>query len=145
MTDDEQYMKTALQEAQKAFDKGEVPIGAVVVCNGTIVAKAHNLVETLHDATAHAEMLALTTAMDSLGSKYLEDCELYVTVEPCMMCAGALHWAHVKKIVYATADEKKGYSVFTKKPFFSKKTTVIKGILQEESQVLMQQFFKKLR
>ena len=145
MTNDEQYMKTALQEAQKAFDKGEVPIGAVVVCNGTIVAKAHNLVETLHDATAHAEMLALTTAMDNLGSKYLEDCELYVTVEPCMMCAGALHWAHVKKIVYATADEKKGYSVFTKKPFFSKKTTVIKGILQEESQALMQQFFKKLR
>ncbi|MEE1064283.1 MAG: nucleoside deaminase, partial [Paludibacteraceae bacterium] len=110
--DDIKYMKLALTEAQKAYDKGEIPIGAVIVCNGMTVARTHNLTETLNDVTAHAEMQAITAAAEHIGGKYLDDCTLYVTVEPCPMCAGALGWSHIGRIVYGADDEKKGYRKF---------------------------------
>ena len=109
---DEQFMRKAIAEAQQALQEGEIPIGAVIVCNDRIIARAHNLTETLHDVTAHAEMQAITSAANELGGKYLTDCTLYVTIEPCTMCAGALGWSHLSRIVYGAADEKRGYQLY---------------------------------
>ncbi|MFN8250559.1 MAG: nucleoside deaminase [Ferruginibacter sp.] len=143
---DEQYMDQALKEAQKAFDAGEVPVGAVVVLNGKIIAKAHNQVELLNDSTAHAEILALTTAYNFLGSKYLPDATLYVTLEPCLMCSGALYWSKIGRIVFGAADEKNSYrrSTGTNNPFHPK-TEITGGILQEDCAQLMKDFFKAKR
>lgn len=141
---DEYYMRQALSEARMAFDKGEVPIGAVVVCKGRIIARAHNLTETLNDVTAHAEMQAITAAANVLGGKYLDDCTLYVTLEPCPMCAGGLLWSQVSKIVYGATDEKKGYTMFSPN-ILHPKTTIIKGILTEESTALLKEFFRQRR
>ena len=137
-------MKQALQEAQKAASKGEVPIGAVIVCQGRIIARAHNLTETLTDVTAHAEMQAITMASDFLGGKYLTDCTLYVTIEPCIMCAGALGWSQISQIVYGAKDEKKGYSSFTSKALHPK-CEVISGILEEDCSSIVTEFFRKKR
>jgi len=141
---DEYFMKQALSEAKIAFDKGEVPIGAVIVCEGRIIARAHNLTETLNDVTAHAEMQAITAAASVLGGKYLIDCTIYVTVEPCPMCAGALAWAQISRIVYGAEDEKRGYTKLTPGALHTK-TKVECGVLAEESAQLMKQFFKGLR
>lgn len=141
---DEQFMKRALQEAQAAFDEDEIPIGAVIVCQGRIISRAHNLTEMLHDVTAHAEMQAITSGANMLGGKYLKDCTIYVTVEPCVMCAGALGWAQVSKVVYGAKDEKRGYSKFAPGALHPR-TTVISGILEEECKQLMQTFFEGKR
>ena len=141
---DEQYMRMALAEAQKAREEGEIPIGAVVVCKGRVIARAHNLTETLIDVTAHAEMQAITMAANELGGKYLTDCTLYVTVEPCPMCAGALGWAQVPRIVYGAPDEKRGFRMFAPKVLHPK-ATCIGGVLEEECRTLMQQFFRERR
>jgi tRNA(adenine34) deaminase len=143
---DEQYMKQALVEAQKAFEAEEVPIGAIVVMNNQIIAKAHNQVELLNDSTAHAEILALTTAFNALGSKYLPEATLYVTVEPCLMCSGALYWSKIGRIVFGAYDEKNSYRRTTgnNNPFHPK-TEIKGGIMQEECATLMKEFFKKLR
>ncbi len=141
---DEYYMKQALTEAKYAMEKGEVPIGAVIVCQGRIIARAHNLTETLNDVTAHAEMQAVTAAASVLGGKYLKDCTIYVTVEPCPMCAGALGWAQISKIVYGAEDEKRGYSIFSPKALHPK-TEVVSGILKEDAITLMKNFFKDKR
>jgi len=141
---DEYFMREALKEAQKAFDIDEVPVGAVVVCQNRIIARAHNQTEKLTDATAHAEMLATTAAANYLGSKYLNECTLYVTLEPCVMCAGALHWVQLQKLVYGAADVQRGYSL-VKSPVLHPKTEVVKGIKAEESKKLIDEFFKKLR
>jgi tRNA(adenine34) deaminase len=141
---DEYFMNEALKEAKIAFEKDEVPIGAVVVCDRTIIAKAHNLTELLTDVTAHAEMQAITAASDYLASKFLEDCTLYVTVEPCMMCAGALYWSRIGKVVYGTKDKKKGYSNFSP-ILLHPKTNVVNGILETEAAKLMTDFFKMKR
>lgn len=138
------FMQSALAEARLAAEEGEVPIGAVVVCGGRIVGKGHNRVEALGDATAHAEMQALTAAMNSLGGKYLPECTLYVTVEPCVMCAGAIAWSQVGRVVYGAADPKKGYSTYSDH-IFHPKTTVTSGFMEEECKALMEEFFKKLR
>ena len=138
------FMQSALAEARLAAEEGEVPIGAVVVCGGRIVGKGHNRVEALGDATAHAEMQALTAAMNSLGGKYLPECTLYVTVEPCVMCAGAIAWSQVGRVVYGAADPKKGYSTYSDH-IFHPKTTVVSGFMEEECRALMEEFFKKLR
>lgn len=143
-TADEFFMRAAVSEARKALEAGEVPIGAVVVAGGKIVGRGHNLVETLSDATAHAEMQALTAAMSAAGGKYLSDCTLYVTVEPCVMCAGASSWAHIGRIVYGAADPKKGYSVFSGS-IIHPKTEITAGVLEEECRVLMTGFFSGLR
>lgn len=143
MTDND-YMKQALAEAQKAFDKDEVPIGAVIVCKGRIISRAHNLTETLNDVTAHAEMQAITAAANNIGGKYLNDCTLYVTVEPCPMCAGAIAWAHMGKVVFGAADEKRGYKRFAPNVMHPK-TEVIEGICAEESAALMKKFFSGKR
>ena len=135
-------MQIALNEAKTALSESEIPIGAVVVCHDKIIAKAHNQTEALNDATAHAEMLALTGAMATLGSKYLKDCTLYVTVEPCLMCAGAIHWAQIPKIVYGTKDPKKGYSSYSNK-IFSSKIKIISGILERECAVILTSFFEQ--
>ena len=137
-------MRKALQEAEAAFAEGEVPIGAVIVCQDKVIARAHNLTETLHDVTAHAEMQAITAAADMLGGKYLQDCTLYVTVEPCIMCAGAIGWAQISRIVYGAKDEKRGYAAFAPKAFHPK-ATVTSGVLEEECKQLMQSFFKQKR
>ena len=137
-------MRRALDEARKAFDKGEIPIGAVVVCRGRIIARAHNLTETLRDVTAHAEMQAITMAANELGGKYLTDCTLYVTVEPCPMCAGALGWAQVPRIVYGAPDEKRGYREYAPRAMHPK-AQIIGGILEEECRQLMQEFFRQKR
>ena len=142
--DDIKYMKLALTEAQKAYDKGEIPIGAVIVCNGMTVARTHNLTETLNDVTAHAEMQAITAAAEHIGGKYLDDCTLYVTVEPCPMCAGALGWSHIGRIVYGTGDEKKGYRKFAP-DVLHPKTKVTSGVCAEEAAELMKNFFKERR
>ena len=139
---DEQYMQQALIQAQKAFDAGEVPIGAIVVLQDKIIARSHNQVQLLNDSTAHAEIVALTTAFNFLGSKYLPDATLYVTVEPCLMCSGALYWSKIGKIVFGAADDKNSYRRFTgtNNPFHPK--TIIKGgILNEECALLMKKFF----
>ena len=141
---DDYFMKQALSEAEKAFSKGEIPIGAVIVCEGRIIARAHNLTETLNDVTAHAEMQAITAAASMLGGKYLIDCTLYVTIEPCPMCAGALAWAQISRIVYGANDEKRGYRKITP-DVLHPKTKVQGGVLAEESTRLMKQFFLKLR
>lgn len=141
---DEQYMQRALDEAHEALRQGEVPIGAVVVCKDRIIARAHNLTETLGDVTAHAEMQAITSAANMLGGKYLTDCTLYVTVEPCTMCAGALGWAQLHRIVYGTTDEKRGYHVYAPGALHPK-ATVTAGVLEEDCRRLMQDFFKSKR
>ncbi len=143
---DEQYMQQALNEAQKAFDAGEVPVGAVVVMNNKIIARAHNQVELLNDSTAHAEILALTTAYNFLGSKYLPEAALYVTLEPCLMCSGALYWSKIGKIVFGADDEKNSYrrSTGSNNPFHPK-TEITGGILKEECAQLMKDFFKARR
>ncbi|MBQ3631092.1 MAG: nucleoside deaminase [Prevotella sp.] len=141
---DERFMRMALAEARKAYDKGEVPIGAVVVCRNQVVARAYNLTETLTDVTAHAEMQAITMAASELGGKYLTECTLYVTVEPCTMCAGALGWAQVARIVYGCRDEKRGYTVYAPHALHPK-TTVTAGILEDDCRQLMQAFFRSKR
>ncbi len=144
MDKETQYMQVALNEAKIALSEDEIPIGAIVVCHNKIIAKAHNQTETLNDATAHAEMLAITGAMAALGSKYLKDCTLYVTVEPCLMCAGASHWAQIPKIVYGAKDPKKGFTNFSDK-IFSSKTEVFSGVLEKECATILSLFFKNLR
>ena len=141
---DKYFMKEAFKEAQKAAEEGEVPVGAVVVDGNVIIAKAHNQVETLNDPTAHAEMLAITSAANYLGSKYLENCTLYVTLEPCMMCASALNWAKIGKIVYAAEDEKNGFMKFGKSVLHPK-TKLEFGIMGEESTIILKEFFKEKR
>ncbi|NOZ36078.1 MAG: nucleoside deaminase [Chlorobi bacterium] len=141
---DDYFMKEALKEAQKAYDKDEVPVGAVVVCNKQIISRAHNLTETLNDATAHAEMQAITAASNFLGAKYLKDCTLYVTVEPCVMCASATYWAQIGKIIYGTNDDKRGYSVFNKN-ILHPKTKIKSGILKENCSDLITSFFYNIR
>ena len=142
--EDEQMMRKALAEAEKARQRGEIPIGAVIACQGRVIARAHNLTETLHDVTAHAEMQAITAAANLLGGKYLNDCTLYVTVEPCVMCAGALGWAQVRRIVYGAPDEKRGYREYAPRALHPK-ATVTAGVLCEECRTLMQEFFKERR
>lgn len=139
--DDERFMLAALDEARAAAERDEVPIGAVVVCKGRIIARAHNLTETLTDVTAHAEMQAITSAAAYLGGKYLTDCTLYVTVEPCLMCAGALGWSQIARVVYGAADDKRGYHTFCASPFH-KKTQVTAGVLEAECSKLMTDFFR---
>jgi len=141
---DERYMRMALDEAWQAFDAGEIPIGAVIVCRGRVVSRAHNLTETLCDVTAHAEMQAITAAANTLGGKYLTDCTLYVTVEPCTMCAGAIGWAQIPRIVYGAADDKRGYHEYAPRAMHPKSITV-GGILEEECKQLMQAFFRSRR
>jgi len=143
---DEEYMRLALQEAQKAFDKDEVPVGALVVMQNRIVARAHNQVELLNDSTAHAEILALTTAYNFLGSKYLPDATLYVTVEPCLMCSGALYWSKIGRIVFGAADDKNSYRRVTggNNPFHPK-TEIVGGVLKDECSQLMTGFFRNKR
>lgn len=141
---DEQFMRKAIAEAQQALQEGEIPIGAVIVCNDRIIARAHNLTETLHDVTAHAEMQAITSAANELGGKYLTDCTLYVTIEPCTMCAGALGWSHLSRIVYGVADEKRGYQLYAPRALHPK-TKITGGILEEECRQLMQDFFRNKR
>ncbi len=146
MKTDEDYMKDALAEAQKAFSKDEVPVGAVVVMNNRIIGRAHNQVELLNDSTAHAEILALTTAYQFLGSKYLPDATLYVTVEPCLMCSGALYWSKIGAVVFGAYDEKNGYRRCTgnKNPFHPK-TLLTGGVLENECSQLMKEFFRAKR
>lgn len=138
------YMKKALQEAEAAAGEGEVPVGAVVVCQDRIIARAHNLTETLHDVTAHAEVQAITAAADYLGGKYLDKCTLYVTVEPCIMCAGALGWSQLARLVYGCHDSKRGYSQFAPKALHPK-TEVTSGVLEDDCAQLMTAFFKRKR
>ena len=142
--DDERYMRMALHEAEKAFEAGEVPVGCVVVAQGQVIGRGHNLTETLQDVTAHAEMQALTAAVQTLGGKYLPDATLYVTVEPCVMCAGAIGWAQVKRVVYGCADEKRGFTRFAPKALHSK-AMVVAGVCEQECRELMQTFFKQRR
>ncbi len=137
-------MQKALEEAEAARESGEVPIGAVVVCGGQVIARCHNLTETLCDVTAHAEMQAITAAAEHLGGKYLTDCTLYVTVEPCAMCAGALGWSQMKRVVYGADDEKRGYRLYAPNALHPK-TAVTSGVMQEECRKLMQEFFKSKR
>jgi tRNA(adenine34) deaminase len=142
--EDEYYMKMALAEAKKASARDEVPIGAVVIANGIVIARGHNLTETLGDPTAHAEMQAITAAAGYLGGKYLTDCTLYVTVEPCVMCAGALAWSQISAIVYGADDPKKGYSTVST-AILHPKTTVRKGVLEADCSALMKNFFHAKR
>ncbi|HEV7621493.1 MAG TPA: deaminase [Flavisolibacter sp.] len=143
---DEQYMQQALQQAQHAFDEDEVPVGAIIVLNNRIIAKGYNQVEKLNDATAHAEIIALTSAFNFLGSKYLPDASIYITVEPCLMCAGALYWSKIGKIVYGASDEKNGYRHITKDVLpFHPKTELVHGILGNECAALMKAFFRQKR
>ena len=143
-TNDEHYMRMALREAERAFAADEIPIGTVIVSNDTIIARGHNLTERLNDVTAHAEMQAITAAAENLGGKYLHDCTIYVTVEPCVMCAGALNWAHVGRIVFGAFDEKAGYRRIGG-ALLHPKTKVTGGILEAECADLMKAFFKKKR
>ncbi|MDE6309194.1 MAG: nucleoside deaminase [Muribaculaceae bacterium] len=138
---DERWMRAALREAQRAFDSNEIPIGAVIVCDDLIVGRGHNLTEALADVTAHAEMQAITAASQSLGGKYLQQCTLYVTVEPCLMCAGALAWAQIGRVVYGAGDPKRGYSTYTTRSPFHPRTQVVGGVLADECAHLMQAFF----
>ena len=144
---DEIYMRMALQEAQTAAEEGEVPVGAVVTVNGRVIAKAHNLTVRLNDVTAHAEMQAITAAAEALGGKYLKDCTIYVTVEPCAMCAAALGWAQIGRIVYGASDPKKGFTTYysAERTPLHPKTMVTKGIIEEECGELMREFFRKRR
>lgn len=141
---DEYFMREALKEAQKALDILEVPVGAIVTCRNRIIARAHNQTEKLTDATAHAEMIAVTAAANYLGSKYLNECTLYVTLEPCVMCAGALHWVQLQKLVYGASDVQRGYTLL-EKPILHPKTQVHKGIKADEARILIDAFFRTLR
>lgn len=141
---DKYYMKLALKQAQMAFEKDEVPVGAVVVYRDHIIAQTHNLTETLNDVTAHAEMQAITAAANALGGKYLDVCTLYVTVEPCVMCAGAIGWSQMGRVVYGAADPKRGFSVFAPKAMHPK-TEVVSGVLADECGALMKEFFRRKR
>ena len=140
---DEHYMRRALDEARAAAQRGEVPVGAVVVCRDSIIARGHNLTETLNDVTAHAEMQAVTAAAGHLGGKYLNECTLYVTVEPCVMCAGALYWSQIGRIVYGAVDTKRGYHLFGE--LLHPRTEVIQGVLQDECSQLVKTFFQQKR
>lgn len=142
--DDTYFMKQALNEAREAARRGEVPVGAVVVCRDRIIARGHNLTEMLVDVTAHAEMQAITAAASSLGGKYLTDCTLYVTVEPCVMCAGAIGWSQLGRLVYGAPDEKRGYRRYAPQALHPK-TEVVSGVMQEECAALMKQFFQTRR
>ena len=144
MMDDQYFMKQALLEAEKAFERGEVPVGAVVVCKDRIIARAHNLTETLTDVTAHAEMQAITAAASAIGGKYLSDCTLYVTIEPCVMCAGAIAWSQMGTLVFGAEDEKRGYQRYAPEALHPK-TVVKKGVLADECATLMKQFFASKR
>ncbi len=139
--DDRYYMRMALREAEQALREGEIPIGAVVTCNDMVIGRGHNLTETLNDVTAHAEMQAITAAAETMGGKYLTDCTLYVTVEPCLMCAGAIAWAQIKRIVIGAPDTKRGYSTFVCRKPFHPKATITEGVLGEECAALMRSFF----
>lgn len=141
---DEKFMREAMKEAEMAAYEDEVPIGAVVVCRGRIIGKGHNMTEKLHDATAHAEMIAITAATEAVGAKYLNDCTLYVTVEPCPMCAGALNWSQIGRIVYGAPDPKRGYSLFSPS-LLHPKTEVIGGVLEQECGALVRDFFMAKR
>ncbi len=141
---DEHFMQQAYKQAEMAYEKGEIPVGAVVVANHTIIARAHNQTEQLNDVTAHAEMLALTAAFDKIGGKYLKECSMFVTLEPCSMCAGALFWAQLGKLHYAASDPKRGFSQHSKN-LLHPRTEVASGLFQEESKLLLQKFFAKLR
>lgn len=141
---DEYFMKAAYREAELAFKEGEIPVGAVVVCQNRIIARAHNLTELLNDVTAHAEMQAITAAGNLLGGKYLTDCTLFVTIEPCVMCAGALGWAQIGRLVYGASDEKRGFTKYAPGALHPK-TEVIRGVLQNECGVLMKEFFEGKR
>ena len=141
---DEKFMRLALSLAKEAAERDEVPIGAVIVCQGKVIARGYNLTETLTDVTAHAEMQAITSATSFLGGKYLIDCTLYVTIEPCLMCAAALGWSQISRVVYGATDEKRGYHTFCDNPFH-KKTQVVSGVLEQECAMLMTDFFKKKR
>jgi tRNA(adenine34) deaminase len=143
---EEHFMKLALREAENAFSEGEVPVGAIVVINNRVISRGYNMVEKLKDPTAHAEMIALTSAFNSLGSKYLQDATLYVTVEPCLMCAGALHWSKIGKIVWGAEDVKNGHQLYTenRNPFHPK-TQILSGLLAEEAASLMKAFFQEKR
>jgi len=141
---DEYYMQRALEQARIAFDNDEVPVGAVIVCRDRIIARAHNLTETLHDVTAHAEMQAITAAADTLNGKYLDVCTLYVTVEPCIMCAGAIGWSQMGRVVYGAPDVKRGFARFAPQALHPK-TEVVSGVLEAECAALMKDFFKKKR
>jgi tRNA(adenine34) deaminase len=140
----EHFMKEALKEAQKAFDAGEVPVGAVMVCESRIIGRGYNQTERLRDATAHAEMIAITSATSALGGKYLAGCTLYVTLEPCVMCAGALNWSQLPRLVYGASDVQRGYSV-TGVPMLHPKTEVIKDVLVDDCTFMIREFFKKIR
>ena len=141
---DEYFMRQALQEAQLAFEEDEVPVGCIITCRNKVIARTHNLTETLHDVTAHAEMQAITAAAEALGGKYLDTCTLYVTVEPCIMCAGAIGWSQMGRVVYGACDEKRGFENFAPKAFHPK-TEVVSGVLENECAELMKNFFKSKR
>ncbi len=144
MEDNEKYMREALREAQAAIEEDEVPVGAVVVCRGRIIARGHNMTERLHDPTAHAEMIALTAATEAIGGKYLNDCTLYVTVEPCPMCAAALFWAQLGGLVYGAADPKRGFSLFSPS-LLHPRTVTVSGVLSGECSELVSSYFKAKR
>lgn len=144
MFDDKYFMRQALVEAKAAGEDGEIPIGAVMVCRNSIIARSHNLTETLHDVTAHAEMQAITAAAETIGGKYLTDCTLYVTVEPCVMCAGALGWSQISRIVYGASDPRRGYSHIAPDALHPR-TEVVSGVLEDECRQLMVDFFKNKR
>jgi len=141
---DEYFMREALKEAQQAYEEDEVPVGAVIVCNKKIIARAHNMTEKLNDATAHAEMLAITAAENYIGSKYLKDCTLYVSLEPCVMCAGASYWTQISKIVYGASDERHGHKK-SGNHLLHPKTTLISGVMEKEASALLKNFFQKKR
>lgn len=145
LNDDIYFMRQALAEAQEAYDADEVPIGAVVVCDGAVVGRGHNLTEQLNDVTAHAEMQAITAAANTLGGKYLGDCTLYVTVEPCLMCAGAIGWSQLRRIVIGAPDDKRGYACMTSRSPFHPKAVVVTGVLKDECAALMKKFFSSKR
>ena len=143
-TEDNLYMQMAIDEARRAMDEGEIPIGAVVVSGGRVIGRGHNMTEALNDVTAHAEMMAITSATQTVGGKYLPDATLYVTIEPCLMCAGAIGWAQIGRIVYGAGDSRRGYTTFTQNPFHPK-ATVTKGVMEEECASLMKTFFTQRR
>lgn len=143
--EDRHFMKVAIDEARRAYEEDEVPIGAVVVSMGRIIGRGHNLTEKLNDVTAHAEMQAITAAANYLGGKYLDDCTLYVTVEPCIMCAGAIGWSQLKRIVYGAPDTKRGFTTFTSRTPFHPKSVVVSGVMEEECAEIMRSFFLRKR
>ncbi|MDE6266959.1 MAG: nucleoside deaminase [Muribaculaceae bacterium] len=142
---DEKFMRIALNEAREAFRNDEVPVGAVIVADGRVIGRGHNLTETLGDVTAHAEMMAITAAAETLGGKYLSDCTLYVTVEPCLMCSGAIGWSQLRRIVYGASDPKRGYHTYTSRSPFHPSSEVTGGVLADECSQLMKEFFSSKR